>query len=159
VKDTLNQQHRTKTDPQELIEERLSEREPDVDVLLVEVAAAGRSRVLRVFIDRAGGVDHALCARVTGHLRDLLLDYSVEVSSPGPARPLRKPEHFQRFVGRRVRVRTAEAIDGRSEFKGELVGVDERAVALAGEWGTVTVPYERIRRSNLVPEPIQVPKV
>jgi ribosome maturation factor RimP len=134
------------------VEARLAELEPDVEVLAADVLGGGRSRVLRIFLDRPGGVDLDLCARVTGHLRDLLRDYTVEVSSPGPERPLTKLEHYRRFMGRRVRVRTREAIEGRSDFKGELIGADDHGVALAGEWGTVTIPHERIRRSNLVPQ-------
>jgi ribosome maturation factor RimP len=132
------------------VEQRLGELEPDVEVLAVELAGGRRSSILRIFLDRSGGVDLDLCARVTGHLRDLLRDYTVEVSSPGPERPLTRLEHYRRFMGRRVRVRTREAIEGRSDFKGELIAADESGVALAGEWGTVTIPHERIRRSNLV---------
>ena len=65
-------------------------------------------------IDSPEGVDIALCERVTGHLRDLLEDWSLEVSSPGPERPLTKPEHFRRFLGRTVRVRTNEEIQGKA---------------------------------------------
>jgi ribosome maturation factor RimP len=145
-------------DLQREVEARLAGAEPDVEVLMVETTGIRGSRGLRVFIDRPAGVDHELCARVTRHLRDLLVDYTVEVSSPGPARPLTKPDHYRRFVGRRARVRTREAIDGKSEFKGELVGADERGVTLAGELGTVTIPYERIRRANLVPQAVDVPR-
>ena len=135
------------------VESRLAELEPEVEVLLVETLDAGGSRALRIFLDRPGrAVDHELCARVTGHVRDLLRDYTVEVSSPGPARPLTKPDHFRRFLGRRVRVRTREAIEGRTEFKGELIAADDREVALANDAGTITIPLERIRRSNLVPQ-------
>ena len=132
------------------VEQRVGVIEPDVEVLAVELIGGGRSPVLRVFLDRSDGVDLELCARVTRHLRDLLRDYTVEVSSPGPERPLTKVEHYRRFMGRRVRVRTRQAIDGRNDFKGELIGADDSGVALAGEWGTVTIPHERIRRSNLV---------
>jgi len=132
------------------VEQRVSAFEPDVEVLAVEVVGGGRSPTLRVFLDRSDGVDLDLCARVTQHLRDLLRDYTVEVSSPGPERPLTKLEHYRRFMGRRVRVRTRDAIEGRKEFKGELIGADDSGVALAGDWGTVTIPHERIRRSNLV---------
>ena len=128
----------------------MSALEPDVEVLAVEMGGGHRSPILRIFLDRSDGVDLELCARVTRHLRDLLRDYTVEVSSPGPERPLTKLEHYRRFMGRRVRIRTREAIEGRSDFKGELIGADDRGVALAGEWGTVTIPHERIRRSNLV---------
>jgi ribosome maturation factor RimP len=132
------------------VEQRLSALEPDVEVLAVERIGGGRSPALRIFLDRSEGVDLELCTRVTGHLRDLLREYTVEVSSPGPERPLTKLEHYRRFMGRRVRVRAREAIDGRNDFKGELIGADDRGVALAGEWGTVTIPHERIRRANLV---------
>ena len=132
------------------IEQRLDALEPDVEVLAVELIGGRRSPTLRIFLDRSGGVDLDLCTRVTQHLRDLLRAYTVEVSSPGPERPLTKLEHYRRFMGRRVRVRTREAIEGRSDFKGELIGADDRGVALAGEWGTLTIPHERIRRSNLV---------
>ncbi len=132
------------------VEQRLGALEPDVEVLAVELIGGRRSPALRIFIDRSDGVDLDLCARVTQHLRDLLRDYAVEVSSPGPERPLTRVEHYRRFMGRRIRVRTREGIEGRSDFKGELIGADDRGVALAGEWGTVTIPHERIRRSNLV---------
>ena len=80
--------------PSEEIETRLAEVEPDVDVLAVDQIAAER---LRIVIDREGGVDLALCERVTRHLRDLLVDYALEVSSPGPERPLTKPEHYRQL--------------------------------------------------------------
>jgi ribosome maturation factor RimP len=142
----------TDSDLQELVESRLAALEPDVEVLLVERFGGRGSGGIRVYLDRPGGVDHELCVRATGSLRELLSDYSVEISSPGPARPLTKPDHYRRFVGHRVRVRVREAIEGRSEFKGELVEADDRAVALAGDWGRVTIPHERIRRSNLMPQ-------
>jgi ribosome maturation factor RimP len=132
------------------VEQRLSALEPDVEVLAVELIGGRRSPTLRIFLDRSEGVDLDLCTRVTRHVRDLLRDYTVEVSSPGPERPLTKLEHYRRFMGRRVRVRTREAIEGRRDFKGELIGADDHGVALAGEWGTLTIPHERIRRSNLV---------
>src|SRR4051794_41647362 len=84
------------------IEERLARVEPDVEVLACEQIAAER---LRIFIDHPHGGDLALCERVTGHLRDLLVNYGIEVSSPGPQRPLTMPDHFRRFLGRRDNVR------------------------------------------------------
>jgi ribosome maturation factor RimP len=144
------------TDLQELVESRLAGLDRGLDVLLVEVVGAKGSPAIRVFLDHPDGVDHELCARATSNLTDLLRDYTVEVSSPGPSRPLTKVDHYRRFLGSRVRVRTREAIEGRSSFNGELVDVDERRVALAGEWGTVEIPHERIKRSNLVPQDAQV---
>ena len=131
------------------IQERLSGAEPDVEVLLVEPAGAGR---LRLFIDHPKGVDLALCERVTRQLGELLEQYSLEVSSPGPQRPLVKPEHYRRFVGRRVRVRTRSEHEGRKSFTGELVGVTDDQVTVAADDGVVSIPYADINRSNLVEE-------
>src|SRR3954464_4995565 len=119
------------------IQERLSGTDPDVEVLLVEPAGAGR---LRLFIDHPKGVDLALCERVTHELKDLLTDYALEVSSPGPERPLVKPDHFRRFLGRRVRVRTGSDHEGRRSFTGELVGASENEVTVAAEDGVVSIP-------------------
>jgi len=131
------------------IQERLSGTDPDVEVLLVEPAGAGR---LRLFIDHPKGVDLGLCERVTRNLGDLLEQYSLEVSSPGPARPLVKPDHFRRFVGRRVKVRTRSDHEGRKSFTGELVGATEDQVTVAADDGVVSIPYSDINRSNLVEE-------
>ena len=129
------------------IENRLGTAEPDVEVLLVEQIAPER---LRVFVDRPGGVDLALCERVTNHLRDLLADHSLEVSSPGPERPLSKPEHYRRFLGRRARVRTRSEREGRNSFTGELVGASENEVTVAADGGVVSIPYADVKRSNLL---------
>jgi ribosome maturation factor RimP len=132
---------------QEYIEERLASVEPDVDVLLVEQVSGGK---VRLFVDHPNGVDLALCERVTNHLRDLLVDYSLEVSSPGPERPLTKPDHFRRFVGRRARVSTQEDHDGRKTFTGELVGASDSEITVAADNGVVSIPYSDINRSNLL---------
>ena len=129
------------------IEQRLAGAEPGVEVLLVERAAAER---LRLVVDHSDGVSLVLCERITRHLRDLLEDYALEVSSPGPERPLTKPDHFRRYVGRRARVRTREARDGRKSFTGELVGASDREVTVAADTGVVTIPYADINRSNLL---------
>jgi ribosome maturation factor RimP len=137
----------TQSNIQEHIESRLSSAEPEVEVLLAEQIGAER---VRLFIDHPDGVDLALCERVTNHLRDLLQDYGLEVSSPGPDRPLAKPEHFRRFVGRRVRVRTTESIDGSKSFSGELVDAADDAVSVATDTGLVRIPFADIHKSNLL---------
>lgn len=129
------------------IEQRLAALEPEVEVLLVERASADR---LRLVVDHPDGVTLALCERITGHLRDLLAQTGLEVSSPGPERPLTKPEHFRRFVGRRARVRTRSPRDGRKSFTGELVGATDHEVTVAADTGVVTIPYADINRSNLL---------
>jgi ribosome maturation factor RimP len=136
-------------DLQENIETRLFEVDPGVEVIALEHPAPDS---LRLYIDHPDGVDLALCERVTKQLRDLLADHSLEVSSPGSERPLTKPEHFRRFLGRTVRVRTREPLEGRRSFTGTIAGADEAAVEVALPDGAVTIPHERIRRSNLVPE-------
>ena len=132
---------------QQYIEERLASVEPDVEVLLVEQVSGGK---VRLFVDHPNGVDLALCERVTDHLRELLVDYSLEVSSPGPERPLTKPEHFRRYVGRRARVRTREDHGGHKNFTGELVGASDAEVTVAADTGVVSIPYSDINRSNLL---------
>jgi ribosome maturation factor RimP len=117
---------------------------PGVDVLALELT--GKERFC-VFVDHAQGVDHALCERVTNVLRGYLDDYSVEVSSPGPERPLRTRDHFARAVGRTVRVKT-EA--GRA--RGQVVQAGERAVKIAANGEPVDIPYEAIVRANLIDE-------
>lgn len=129
------------------IEARLGGLEPDIEVLACERVSAG---TLRLVIDRPGGVDLSTCERVTGHLRDLLATTGLEVSSPGPERPLTRPEHFRRYLGRRARVRTRDAREGRRSFTGELLGASEEEVTVATNTGVVSIPYSEVARSNLV---------
>jgi ribosome maturation factor RimP len=129
------------------IEARLAEAEPDVEVLLAEVAGG---RLVRLFIDHPGGVTLELCTRVTEALAPLRERYGLEVSSPGTERPLTKPEHFRRFVGRRARVRTRGDHDGRRLFTGELLGATDDEVTVAADTGVVSIAYADIHRSNLL---------
>lgn len=152
------------------IEGRLAASEPEVEVLLAEVVGG---RQLRVFIDHPQGVTLVLCERVSAALSELCERYSLEVSSPGSERPLTKPAHFRRFVGRRARVRmrhlrpaaASEPASGArrstdrgsakprsTSFTGELVGASDSEVMLAADEGIVAIPYAEIRRSNLVEE-------
>ena len=118
---------------------------PGTEVLAVELTSPDR---FTVFVDHAGGVDHALCARVTNVLRDYLRDYSVDVSSPGIDRPLRKQAHFRNAVGRRVALRT----EGRNRVRGEVVAAGERAVTVKTDAESVDIPYDSIVRGNLIEE-------
>jgi ribosome maturation factor RimP len=143
--ETMNETERL----QETIEARLRELDPAVELIALERPARDS---LRLYIDRPEGVDLALCERVTNHLRDLLERFALEVSSPGADRPLTKPEHFRRFLGRKVRVRTREAIEGRKSFTGTLTEAGDDIVAVEAEGGAVRIPISGIRRSNLVPD-------
>ena len=118
---------------------------PGTEVLAVELTSPER---FTVFVDHVQGVDHALCARVTNVLRDYLGEYSVDVSSPGLERPVRKPAHFRAAVGRRVALRTRE----RNRVRGEVVAADERAVTVKTEAESVDIPYDAIVRGNLIEE-------
>ena len=132
---------------QERVERALASAEPDVEVLLAEVVGGD---LVRIFIDHPDGVSLALCERVTRQLDDLRVDYRLEVSSPGPERPLSKPEHFRRFLGRRARVRTRGDHDGRRSFTGELMSASDSEVTVAADTGVLSIPYADITRSHLV---------
>jgi ribosome maturation factor RimP len=128
------------------IAEQVERALPDVEVLAVELRGP---EALAVYVDRPGGVDHALCEDVTSVLRDYLNDYSLEVSSPGLERPLRTRQHFERYVGRRVSLRTASEIGGRKRFRGEVVRAGDAGVTLGqGD----EIPYDEIVRGNLIDE-------
>src|SRR3954449_10813467 len=106
------------------IEARLAQTEPEVEVLLAEVVGGD---LVRLFIDHPDGVTLDLCERVTKQLPEVREHYALEVSSPGTDRPLSKPEHFRRFIGRRARVRTRGDHDGRKSFTGELLNATDDA--------------------------------
>ena len=136
---------------QDEIAPAVESRLPGVEVLAVELLSPRR---FCVYVDRPGGVDHALCERVTRLLDAYRSDYTIDVSSPGPERPLRKPSHFARAVGRRVALRTDEALDGRNRFRGEVVDADDEGVAIApsSETEPLRIPYAAIVRANLIDE-------
>ena len=117
---------------------------PGVEVLALELL--GKERFC-VYVDHPHGVDHALCERVTGVLRPYLDEYTVEVSSPGFDRPLRTRAHFDRAVGRRVRVKTET-----QKARGKVVSAGERSVRIANGSQATDIPYEEIVRANLIDE-------
>jgi ribosome maturation factor RimP len=119
---------------------------PGVEVLAVEFSGPER---FTVYVDRPGGrVDHALCEKVTRVLWDYLRAYSVDVSSPGLERPLRKRRHFESVLGRRVKLRTAD----KSRVRGEVKSADETSVTVGVDGRDVAVPYDEIVRGNLIDE-------
>jgi ribosome maturation factor RimP len=122
---------------------------PGVEVLALELSSSER---MTVYVDHPGGVDHALCERVTDILRPYLDRYSIEISSPGFERPLRKPVHFRAAVGRQVAIRTDSPIDGRSRFRGEVVSAGDHTLELCSGEDTIEVPYDTIVRGNLIDE-------
>jgi ribosome maturation factor RimP len=122
---------------------------PGVEVLALELVSPSR---FCVYVDHPEGVDHALCQRVTDLLRDYLREYSVDVSSPGIERPLRKPQHFAQVVGQTVALRTAQPLEGRSKFKGQLKEAGTDALTVTVDGADVDIPYDAIVRGNLIDE-------
>jgi ribosome maturation factor RimP len=133
---------------QDEIAPAVESRVPGVEVLAVELVSTSR---IRVYIDHEEGVDHALCERVTYVLDPYRADYAIEVSSPGPDRPLRKPEHFADVVGARVSVR----VEGgrKNRLRGLVTEAGTDSITLeAGDAGEIHIPYETIVRANLIDE-------
>src|SRR5690348_17948182 len=122
------------------VSQRVESSLPGVEVLALELSGPQR---FTVYVDHPQGVDHALCVRVTDILRDYLREYTVDVSSPGVERPLRKPAHFARVLGRRVKLRTRSG-----RVTGEVVAADETHVTIDENH----VPYDEIVRANLIDE-------
>jgi ribosome maturation factor RimP len=121
---------------------------PGVEVLAVELLSPSR---FCVYIDHADGVDHALCERVTRALDGYRADWTIDVSSPGPERPLRKPEHFAEAVGELVSVRLEGGRKNRR--RGRLIEAGDDTITLqAGDAGEIRIPYDAIVRANLIDE-------
>jgi ribosome maturation factor RimP len=119
---------------------------PGTEVLAVELLGPER---FCVYIDHPAGVDHALCERVTRELDDYRREYTIDVSSPGLERPLRKREHFAGAVGRRVKLKTAS----RAKVRGEVLSADDLSVRVGAEGGdAISIPYDQIVRGNLIDE-------
>lgn len=122
---------------------------PGVEVLAVELTSPTR---FCVFVDHPEGVDHGLCQRVSQLLESYRETYAVDVSSPGLDRPLRKPAHFERAVGRTVALRTKDKIAGKSRFRGELRAAGDTTVKVSTGETELDIPYELIVRGNLIEE-------
>jgi ribosome maturation factor RimP len=132
------------------VELRLAADLPDVDLLEAAVVGSGPSAVLRVVVDHPAGVDHALCVEVTRALeRAGLRDrYGVEVSSPGPERPLRTLAHLEAAVGERVRV----SVEGRPRpVLGTLVAADDDTLTVELADAPVELPRRAVRRVRRAP--------
>ncbi len=122
----------------------------------VEYRREPRGRVLRIFIDKEGGVTLNDCATVSNQLGDILdakLDqnepYRLEVSSPGLDRPLTKPRHFVLFEGRPAVIKTNQLVDGKRQFKGVLAGFSDGVVKLVVDDQPVDIPYAAIAKARL----------
>jgi ribosome maturation factor RimP len=136
-----------------------------LELVEVEFRGGGKARLLRLFIDKLGGVTHEDCASVSREVGTILDvegavpggPYTLEVSSPGLDRKLVKTADYERFAGARVRVTTREALDGSRHFEGRLQGLHEgRAVLEVGgkktAARTVEIDLGNIEKANLIPE-------
>ncbi len=128
-----------------------------MELVDLEFRAERAGWVLRLFVDRSGGVSLEDCARISREC-SVVLDaedlierkYRLEVSSPGIERRLRRPEHFEQQLGRRVRVEMCEPVGGRRRVTGELAEVTSQGVRVdCPEGDSVTVAYENVKRANL----------
>ena len=126
----------------------------------VEFAQQGNGGVLRLYIDNpASAITIEDCANVSRAVSEILEaadpikgHYSLEVSSPGFDRVLRKREHFQRFAGQRVSVELMLPINGRRRFVGRLASVNDAAIGVVVDGHEYCLPLDRIRRAKLKPE-------
>jgi ribosome maturation factor RimP len=131
--------------------------EQGFELVHAEVGASGRSAVVRIFIDKPGGVTHEDCAAMSLHLGTILdvedfihSAYTLEVSSPGLERGLYKREDYERFAGRPARLKSREAVNGQRNFRGHLVGVEGDHIIFDDKTnGRVRVPLGAVVKANL----------
>ena len=127
-----------------------------LELVHVEYNAKASPAVLRIYIDKPGGVNHQDCQRVSQQIGELLEEdvidsrYVLEVSSPGIERPLFKEQDYQRFVGKEIQLVTIEKIDDRRKFQGLIQSFSQGILDLELEGEICRIPFEKIRRANLV---------
>ncbi len=128
-----------------------------MELVQVEYQREAGGRVLRLFIDRPGGVTLDDCIQISRQAGDVLEvclesmgPYRLEVSSPGTNRPLVKQLDYERFKGRQAKIKTTQALNGQKNFKGVLAGISEGLVKLAVEGNTITIPIMEIAKAHLV---------
>ncbi len=128
-----------------------------IEFVHVEHLSDGGGRVLRVFMDKPGGTTLDDCVYVSRQLGDLLdieieddIPYRLEVSSPGPDRPLGKEEDFHRFRGNMAKIKTERPVDGQKNFTGELLGVQEGNVRMKVDGQILAFPCKGIIKANLI---------
>jgi ribosome maturation factor RimP len=128
-----------------------------MELVELEFQREPRGWVLRLFIDREGGVTLKDCTAISRQVSDLLdvkdpieQSYQLEVSSPGLDRPIRKPRDFERFLGHRVRVTLSESGERRRVVQGILAGVEGEALRLDQAGGTFEIPLKDVVRARLI---------
>lgn len=146
------------TAPEDLDLNALLERTlPALGYELVDLELSPKGRLVRIFIDKAGGVDVEDCARVSSHLTRLFavenVDFDrLEVSSPGLDRPLKKAADYARFVGQEAKLTLREPVEGARRLKGILRGLEGDAALVETDAGTRAIPLGSIEKARLVPK-------
>ena len=138
---------------------------PDVDIVTVKIVGPAKAPIVRVYIDHPDGVGFDVLTSTQKWIGDILDEinpfsgpYTLEVSSPGPDRPLRKPEHFIAAVGKMAKIKCSEAVEGRKAFSGTIVAADESSVEIAldegkkGEEPKFKIDIETITSANIKPD-------
>lgn len=129
-----------------------------IEIADVEVRGAGKSRLVRIYIDRPGGVSHGDCQLVSERMGTLLDEhdtipgdsYTLEVSSPGVERALKKPRDFERSIGQKVKVALREPVHGQRRVEGTLSAVANGAIEIETAPGErLEVPLAQIQKANL----------
>ena len=136
---------------------RRAAEERGLELVHVEFAGGARAPVVRVFIDKPGGVTHADCSGVSTHVGTVLdvedfipATYTLEVSSPGLERGLYGRADFERFAGRLAKLKTRGAVNGQRNFRGRLAGVEgEELIFDDKTTGRVRVPLAEVAKANL----------
>jgi ribosome maturation factor RimP len=129
-----------------------------IEIVEVQLRGAGKSRLLRVYIDKPGGVTHGDCELISERLGKLLDEedavpggsYTLEVSSPGIERKLTRPRDFERVVGQKIRVIVRNAIEGQTRFQGKLTGFADGTLELeTAPQHLLRVPLDQVQKANL----------
>ena len=128
------------------------------DLVECEITGSPRGRVLRLYIDTEGGISIGDCERVSRSVGDVLavenllpFSYSLEVSSPGLNRPIRKREDFEKFKGSEIHLRTVLPIEGRSNYRGFLMGLDGDSILLSVDGKTHSISIDNVDKARLIP--------
>ncbi len=141
----------------EEIAQRVAESE-GMELVEVEVKGGGNQRLVRVYIDKPQGVSHADCELVSQQVGTILDvedvvpggHYTLEVSSPGVERKLRKPTDFQRFHGKKAKVTLRDPLEGRRHWEGTIAGLEDGSIALEVNPGKIIrFPFDQLEKANL----------
>lgn len=128
-----------------------------MELVHVECIQEGASRIIRLYIDKEGGVTLDDCVDISRQMGDLLdvnlpgnEPYRLEVSSPGSDRPLSRRRDFERFSGSSVKIKVDKPVDGQRNFTGVLQGITEETVEITANDKTIAIPFHTIVKARLI---------